>query len=137
MTCRSGYSCLDKETVTSSFLSLSLSSSLSPSPSCFYSVHLLWTQIVSVPLVLAASLSIAVSYNDFSPMSMCPITVTPHLSLSPLALSLSFSISLNYKFTVSRSKQGVLKLLIIIPGHEMVGRLGGGHIAAEVLQHTM
>lgn len=33
--------------------------------------------------------------------------------------------------TVCRSKHSVLKLLIIIPGHDMVGRLGGGHIAVN------
>lgn len=40
-------------------------------------------------------------------------------------------------FVVSPSKQGILKLLIIIPGHEMVGRLCCSHIASKVWQHTI
>lgn len=94
-----------------------------------YSVNLFSTLIAGLR---TASLCITVSYNDFSAMFMEPIIMTAHLSLL-----YSVSLSLNYIFTVCHSKQGVLKLLIIIPGHELVGRLGGGHIAAKVLQCTM
>lgn len=113
-------------------LSLSLSDMFTVSLFCSCTIHLFWTPIVSTPVVLAASRSISVSYNDFSPMFLCPIITTAHLPLLHSVVSLSP----NHIFTVCHSKQGVLKLLIIIPGHELVGRLGGGHIAAKVLQHT-
>ena len=122
----------------SDIISLSLSLSLlCPSffPSCLYTVHFFLTLKISIALVLAASLSITASYNDFSPMLMYIPSLPPLTSLS-LLHSLFVSLSLNFVSTAVRSKQGVLKLLIIIPWHEMVGRLGGGHIAAKVLQHT-
>lgn len=137
VTWMSGYSCFDKETVTSSSLSLSL---------CLSYVHCVSLSLsilfVHRPFILDTHClyhSRPCSFPLLSPiMTLVPCSCIPssrHLtSLSP---SLFVSLSLNYIFSVSPPKQGVLKLLIIIPGHEMVGRLGGGHIAAKVLQHTM
>lgn len=51
------------------------------SPFCLCTIHLFWKLTAFIPVVLAASLSISVSYNDFSLMFMCPIITTAHLSL--------------------------------------------------------
>lgn len=67
-------------------------------------------------------------------MIMGYIPSSRHLTLC-LSFTLFVSLSPNCMSAVS-SKHGVLKLLIIIPWHEMMGRLNGGHIAAKVLQHT-
>lgn len=81
---------------------------------------------------LSISVSIFVGLHPFFWDAQFYIPSFWHFTLSP---SLIVSLCLNYIFAVN-SKRGVLKLLIIIPWHDMVGRLDGGLTAAQVLQHT-